>query len=382
MKISERTQRRFEQLMSLFDGESRLLIVMQDHPDPDSIAAAVALRRLVNALTEVKCSIAHGGTVGRGENRALVKYLNLNLHPIDGMEFERYDLIAMVDAQPGAGNHSLPAGVLPDIVIDHHPCRQLTREVPYSDVRREYGSTCTILVEYLVHANVSLETSLVTAMLYGIRSDTQDLGREAMQADIEAFEYLYPMANKRMLSAIQRGSVPRAYFQMLSEALRCARIYDKALVTCLGAADNPDMVAEVADLFLREDQTAWTLCMGVFEEKMLLSLRTSEDGGRADQVMKRIVARRGTGGGHQTYAGGQIPLKNGSKTEITKLQTVVRQKYLQALELEECRFERLVHQGTATAKPAAKSNGKPTVKPESKPTSKLNGKTVAKPDNR
>jgi nanoRNase/pAp phosphatase (c-di-AMP/oligoRNAs hydrolase) len=367
MKVSDKTQLKFKKLMSLFDGESRLLIVMQDHPDPDSIAAAVALRRLVNVLTEVKCSIAHGGTVGRGENRALVRYLNLNLHSIEGMEFERFDLIAMVDAQPGAGNHSLPAGVLPDIVIDHHPFRRLTREVPFSDVRRDYGSTCTILVEYLVHAGVALETSTATALLYGIRSDTQDLGREATQPDIIAFEYLYPQANKRMLSAIQRGSVPRAYFQMLSEALQCARIYDKALVTCLGAADNPDMVGEVADLFLREDQTTWTLCMGIFEDKMLLSLRTSEDGGRADQVMKRIVSRRGTGGGHQTYAGGQIPLKNGSKTEIIKLQAVVRQKYLQSLELDERRFERLVRQPIPVAKPAPRCNGKLNGKPESKP---------------
>lgn len=371
MKVSDKTQQKFERLMSLFEGESRLLIVMQDHPDPDSIAAAVAVRRLVNALTEVKCSIAHGGTVGRGENRALVRYLNLNLHPIEGMEFERYDLIAMVDAQPGAGNHSLPAGVLPDIVIDHHPFRHLTREVTFSDVRRDYGSTCTILVEYLVHAQVALEPPLATALLYGIRSDTQDLGREATQPDIIAFEYLYPQANKRMLSAIQRGSVPRAYFQMLSEALQCARIYDKALVTCLGTADNPDMVGEVADLFLREDQTTWTLCMGIFEDKMLLSLRTSEDGGRADLVMKRIVSRRGTGGGHQTYAGGQIALKNGSKTEITKLQTVVRQKYLQSLELDERRFERLVvRQPIAMTKPTPKCNGK---------NGKTSGKTECKP---
>ena len=87
---------------------------------------------------------------------------------------------------------------------------------------------------------------------------------------------------------------------------------------------------------------------------MLLSLRTSEDGGRADSVMKKIVARRGTGGGHQTYAGGQIPLKNGSKTEITKLQNVVRQKYIQALGLEDRRFERLVSQTNGTSKAGGK----------------------------
>lgn len=341
MKISEKTKAKFEKLVALLEGESRLLIVMQDNPDPDSIAAAVALRKLVNTLTDIKCSIAHGGTIGRGENRALVRYLNLNLHSVTGLEFERYDLIAMVDAQPGAGNHSLPSGILPDIIFDHHPFKQITREVPLSDVRREYGSTSTILLEYLVHAKVTPDVPVATALLYGVRSDTQDLGREAIQADIEAFEILYPIANKRMLSAIQRGAVPRGYFQMLSTALSNARVYTRAIVTTLGAIDNPDMISEVADLFLREDQTVWTLCMGIYEDKLLLSVRTSEDNGRADQVIKRVVARRGTGGGHMTYAGAQVPLKKNTKSEITRLESALRQKFLKTLSIEERPCERL-----------------------------------------
>ncbi len=332
--------------MSLFEGESRLLIVMQDNPDPDSIAAAVALRKLVNTLTEVKCSIAHGGTIGRGENRALVRYLGLNLRDIHTMEFESYDLIAMVDAQPGPGNHSLPSGILPDIVFDHHPFKKLTREVSFSDVRRDYGSCCTILSEYLKLAKITPDVPLATALLYGIRSDTQDLGREAVQADIEAFEWVYPPANKRMLSSIQRGSVPMGYFQLLSVALTNARIYDKAIVTCLGPVDNPDMIGEVADLFLREEQTCWTLCMGCYEGKILMSVRTSDENGQAGEVIKKVVSRRGTGGGHQTYAGGQISFHKNTKTEMTTLQTVIRQKFLEALGKSECRGERLIKNGS------------------------------------
>jgi len=49
-----------------FSGKTYLLIVMQDNPDPDSIAAAVALRRLANSLADLQCSIACGGTIGRG----------------------------------------------------------------------------------------------------------------------------------------------------------------------------------------------------------------------------------------------------------------------------------------------------------------------------
>jgi len=329
--------------VDLLPGRSRLLIVMQDNPDPDAIAAAVALRRLVNTLADLKCSIAHGGTIGRGENRALVRYLDLNLHDLSQVSFDQFDLVALVDAQPGSGNSSLPSQVMPDIVIDHHPCRRVTRQVRFSDVRKDYGAACTILWEYLVKAQITPEVTLATAMLCGIGSDTQDLGREATAADIDAFEALYPLANKRMLSQIQRGTVPKEYFQMLSEALRNARLYeDRVIVAHLGPIDNPDMVGEMADLLLREDDTIWTLCTGFFHGKLLISVRTDDQVNRADLVVRHVVARHGTGGGHMTYAGGQIPLVKNTKSEMAHLENLVRRRFLRNLGVDERRGERLV----------------------------------------
>ncbi len=343
MKISHRTSLKFHRLTDLLKGRSRLLIVMQDNPDPDAIAAAVALRRLVNVLADLKCSIAHGGTIGRGENRALVKYLDLNLHNLDTVSFDQFDLVALVDAQPGTGNSSLPAEIIPDIVFDHHPFRRVTRQARFSDVRKDYGATCTILWEYLLKAELTIDITLATAMLCGIGSDTQDLGREAMTADIEAFEALYPLANKRMLSQIQRGTVPREYFQMLSQALQNARLYeDRVIVAHLGPVDNPDMVAEMADLLLREDDTIWTLVTGFYAGKLWISVRTDDQANRADLIVKHVVARHGTGGGHMTYAGGQIPLLNQTKSQMSHLENLVRRRFLKTLNVDDRRCERLV----------------------------------------
>jgi nanoRNase/pAp phosphatase (c-di-AMP/oligoRNAs hydrolase) len=331
MRAAEKTGLRLKKLVDLFAGKAYLLIIIQDNPDPDCIAAAVALRKLANSLANLQCSIACGGTVGRGENRALVKYLGLNLRACSEIDYSKFDLVAMVDTQPGTGNNSLPDGFLPGIVIDHHPIRRPTRTVPFTDIRSGYGSTSTIFVEYLVEAGITPESSLATALLYGIRSDTQDLGREATRADIEGIEFLYPFANKRMLSVIQRGKVPRVYYQMLADALRNARIQGPAIITELGDIDNPDMIAEVADLLLREDETTWTMCTGYWNEKLLISIRTSEESNSAERVVKRMVARKGTGGGHLTYAGGQIPLKKGTKTERQALEKHIERKFLKGI---------------------------------------------------
>lgn len=343
MRAAEKTSSKLQKLIEMFTGKSYLLVVVQDSPDPDSLAAAVALRRLARIQPNLQCSIAYGGTVGRGENRALVKYLSLNLRPCAEVDFDKFDLIATVDTQPGTGNNSLPVTILPDIVIDHHPIRRQTRMVPFTDVRSGYGATSTILVEYLIEAGITPDTPLATALLYGIRSDTQDLGREASRADVEAIEFLYPFANKRMLSVIQRGKVPRVYYQMLADALRNARCQGPAIYTELGDVDNPDMIAEVADMLLREDETTWTMCTGYWHDKLLISLRTSEESNLAEKVIRHIVARRGTGGGHLTYAGGQIPLLKGTKKERDQLEREVLRKFLDAVGVNEGSSTPLVH---------------------------------------
>jgi nanoRNase/pAp phosphatase (c-di-AMP/oligoRNAs hydrolase) len=344
MEVSKKTRSKFTKLVKLLQENTSLLIVMQDNPDPDSIAAAVALRRFANSVAGLKCSIAHGGTVGRGENRALVQYLNLNLLQCDQIKFEQFDLIAIVDTQPGTGNNSLPQNILPDIVFDHHPFKSVARLCEFHDVRREFGATSTILLEYLLKADLVPDMPLATALLYAIRSDTQDLGREATQADIKAFEYLYPIANKRMLSEIQRGSVPKEYFRMLSVALQNARMCGDSIITHIGQIDNPDMIGEVADLFLREDETHWTMCTGCFEGRLLISIRTSQEQNRADKAIKSIVARRGTGGGHLTYAGGQIPLKSDTESERRNLKKKIERKFLRTIGMSQARCSGLLNE--------------------------------------
>ena len=134
-----------------------------------------------------------------------------------------------------------------------------------------------------------------------------------------------------MLSEIQRGSVHRDYFCMLATALEQARVYERCTLTSLDEITNCDMISEVADLLLRDEEVSWTLCYGFCGEKMWLSLRTSEANQQAGQVMRRLVARRGTGGGHETMAGGQIPLKKKTKAERIHLEKAIREKFLKLL---------------------------------------------------
>jgi nanoRNase/pAp phosphatase (c-di-AMP/oligoRNAs hydrolase) len=247
---------------------------------------------------------------------------------MDQIDVGQFDLFAMLDTQPGTGNNSLPEEIEPDIVIDHHTCRQSTRRCRFSDIRNRYGATATIMYEYLKVADIQPDVPMATAMLYAIRSDTQDLGRDTTKADTQAFTHLYPVANKRMLSQIQHGKVRRDYFRMLANAMNNAQVYGNAIVTNLGPIENPDMIAEVADMLLRDDQTDWVMVYGLSQNKLLISLRTYKEHAHADKVIRHLVARRGTGGGHPSYAGGQIPLDKYSPKTIEKLQKTVINRFV------------------------------------------------------
>jgi nanoRNase/pAp phosphatase (c-di-AMP/oligoRNAs hydrolase) len=126
---------KLEQLLKVLDGHSKLLIIPHNDPDPDSIATSVALRHLVAELYGVEAQIKHHGLVGRAENKALVRYLRNPLKKLNNVPLDRDIPIALIDTQPGAGNHPLPKDFIPTIVIDHHNRRESSSLVPFVDIR-------------------------------------------------------------------------------------------------------------------------------------------------------------------------------------------------------------------------------------------------------
>jgi nanoRNase/pAp phosphatase (c-di-AMP/oligoRNAs hydrolase) len=324
---------RLGKLSSVLDGAKSMLIVMQNSPDPDAIAAAAALREIANELHGISCSVGHSGTVGRAENQALLRYLGLNTRALEDLEIERYDRLGMVDAQPGAGNVNFDPSIRLDVVIDHHPIRRETRSARFTDIRSRYGATSTILHEYLREAGIEIPTRLATALVYGIRSDTQDLGRESTRADIESFLDLYPHANAKVLGRIVSAPLPRSYFSKLRVAISSATIYGDRIVSYLGKLDSQEMVAEAADLLLRVEEMRWSMCLGVIDGWLHLSIRSLDrDPPHAGNVARNLGGRRGFGGGHHSLAAAQIPLPvemTGSR-KIKRLVNGLTKRFLKA----------------------------------------------------
>jgi len=190
-------------------------------------------------------------------------------------------------------------------VIDHHPAYGDYPGVPFLDLRDQYGATSTIVTEYLRESKLVPEPKIATALFYGISAETQDLGREATAADIEASHFLYPYTNKRRLSKIENARVPREYFRVFREAIERAALYDKVVVSLLGEVQYPDMVAEVADFLLRLDQVEWAAAIGTFGSCLHCSVRTIDREVNAGDLLQRVLGSR-SAGGHDMIAGGRL----------------------------------------------------------------------------
>jgi nanoRNase/pAp phosphatase (c-di-AMP/oligoRNAs hydrolase) len=284
----------------------RWLVLTHDNPDPDALAAAQILARILRQAFQQKVTVAYGGIIGRAENRELVKSLRLPFSHVRHLSFKKYQHFALVDTQPRSGNNQLPPRLVPDVVIDHHPVRANTQTGPFYDVRPKYGATATILAEYLLAANLQPTHALATALVYAIRSETLDFAREHAGPDKAIHDLFFPQANHRLLARIQSPRLPLAYFSNLHDALENLESVESLIVSHLGPVEQPDIVPEIADLLLRMEGKTWSLATGYFQDRLYLSIRTTNTRADAGSVMNRVVGRRGKGGGHGMIAGGWI----------------------------------------------------------------------------
>lgn len=317
----------------------RAAIVPHTNPDPDALASAFGLAHLFRERFGVSATIFYGGVIGRAENRAFVSELKIPLKKIAELDLRRWRTIAVVDTQPGAGNLPLPKGTLPAIVLDHHlPARREMKKVCFADLRSNFCATSTIVTAYLREAGVQFTPRLATALFWGIKTDTYDLGREATPADIDAYVFLLPMIDHVRLARIEHPVVSREYFVRFHECLGGAELHGDALTAWLTHTPYPDITAEIADWLCRLRSAKWALVAGVHEREIHFSVRTRERTRDAARVAMRLAGRHGSAGGHGMIAGGTIPIEHSNdererEKEIHADFLLLKKRFLAALKI-------------------------------------------------
>ena len=337
-----RSREHSDAMLEWLRGTGKTIIIIHDNPDPDCLASAMALRHLLAMKLSRDAVIAFSGMIGRSENLAMARELEITLMPLSMIDPAEFSAICMLDTQPGTGNNSLPAGRRVDIVIDHHPLREATKKCRWVDIRDDYGVTATILYEYLLAQNITIGTKLATALFYAIKSETQDLGRESTRPDRDAYLRLFPVANKRLLYEITNPKLPVEHFRTIHRGVENATIYGRLLVVNLQAICFPEVVSEMADYLIRLEGIETVLSMGLYNDEVILSIRTTSALLNAGEIIKRVVAGRGKAGGHGMMAGGKLDNVPGGPAALKEVEAFLTSRMLLELSIGDVTPARLI----------------------------------------
>ncbi|MGH8185090.1 MAG: DHH family phosphoesterase, partial [Steroidobacteraceae bacterium] len=298
------TRLRVQQYQRYFSDAERVLILLHNDPDPDAIASGMALRNLLRRTRQTAILGCVQG-VTRPENQRMVKLLDIHVETVTPADIDGFDRVAMVDEQP----HYFPGLVdRCDLVIDHHP-EQPGYNAVFKDIRPDYGSTSTILTEHLRAVDVNISERTATAMLYAIKSDTLFFNRQANRVDLEAFSYLYPLADAALIRKMEGAEITMERLEYVLKAKQNGRMEEQVFCAFLGTSPREDFIPYVADFYLQLENVRWTIVAGIVNDSLIMSVRNLGYSRNAGEFVRRFFADIGSAGGHRSMAKAVVPMR-------------------------------------------------------------------------
>src|SRR5213596_3365336 len=298
------TRARVQQYQRYFSDADRVLIMLHNDPDPDAMASGLALR---NVLRRTKTTAIMGAIQGvtRPENLRMVNLLDIHVEAITPESLKEYDRVAMVDVQP----HYF-GGLIDrvDLVIDHHP-EQPGYTAVFKDIRPDYGSTSTILTEHLRAVDVNISERTATAMLYAIKSDTLFFARHTNRVDLDAFTFLYPLADAALIGKMEGAEITLERLEYVTRAGKGGILREQVFTAFIGEAPREDFIPYTADFFLQLEDVKWTIIAGVVGKTLIVSVRNLGYSRNAGEFVKRWFADIGSAGGHRAMAKAVVPME-------------------------------------------------------------------------
>ena len=298
-------QARLNGLWSLFERTDTVLIVI--NADPDAIASAMALKRLLSYRVQ-SVTIGYPNEIRRLNNMTMVERLKIPIERLHTLPVKEFTKKVLVDSQP---NHLACFEKMTfNAVIDHHPVTT-GWDADFIDIRPEYGAVSSMMLEYLRAANIKPSVALATALFYGVKVDTQNFQKQNMQvADGNCFRYLFNIANLNLVRKFELTELRRSELRYFRIALNEVKTSKRRAYVHIGRVSTPDILVIIADFFNRVEGFDWVIVSGIHAEKMVVIFRCDGYRKNAGKLAKSSFGNYGPAGGHKEAARAEAPLKN------------------------------------------------------------------------
>jgi nanoRNase/pAp phosphatase (c-di-AMP/oligoRNAs hydrolase) len=309
----------------------RQLILLQDFPDPDALSGAWAYQ-LIAKQYGIQCEMVYAGTLSHQENIALVKLTGLPakrwpINTVKDKDLSLYQGCVLIDNQGTTCQlleQVIEAGIPITVIIDHHS-QQEELSAEFIDIRPSTRATATILTQYLqggllkLDSNVSDHVKCATALMHGLRSDTNRL-MQAQEEDFVAAGYLSRFYDAQLLNAVLQVYRSKRVMDVIQRSLTNRVVQNNFLIAGVGYLryDDRDAIPQAADFLVTEENVHTAVVYGIVHDEdeevevVIGSLRTSKLTLDPDEFIKEAFGKniegRFFGGGRFTAGGFEIPV--------------------------------------------------------------------------
>jgi nanoRNase/pAp phosphatase (c-di-AMP/oligoRNAs hydrolase) len=320
----------FRQVLERHRGD-RQIVILQDFPDPDALSAAWTYK-LIAQKYDIQCDIVYAGTLSHQENIALVKLTGLPVQrwppqSIKSKDFSIYKGSVLIDNQGTTSQlfaYIQQAGIPIIAVIDHHSMQDDLKS-EFVDIRTHTRATATILTQYIqagllkLDSNVNEHVKCATALMHGLRSDTNRL-MQAQEEDFLAAAYLSRFYDAQLLNAVLQSSRSRQVMEVIERSLKNRIVQNNFSIAGVGYLryDDRDAIPQAADFLVTEENVHTAVVYGIVHDEddeveiVVGSLRTTKITLDPDEFIKEAFGQdpqgRFFGGGRSQAGGFEIPM--------------------------------------------------------------------------
>lgn len=287
-------------------------IYIQTHnfPDPDALGSAYGLSRLLEHF-DVRSTLCYDGKIDALSARRILEAFHIQIYSKDRLTDMTPDSpIILVDSQKAAGNIT---DLIGDEIacIDHHPT---IVEIPYEYKEvRIVGACCTMIAEHFKELNIIPDRSTATALLYGIKMDTNQFTRGVTEADIEMYAFLNPYIDEGILRTVSSNTMEFSDLSAFGAVFQTIRVFEKVGIAYIPFSCPDALIAMISDFILALDEVTFVIVYAKRDTAWKFSVRSEDDTLDAGEIIHEALLGIGSGGGHACMAGGIISIEEVKK---------------------------------------------------------------------
>jgi len=304
-------------------------VFIQPHnvPDPDAIAASFGLQYLLK-IRGIEAQIVYENEIEKANSSKMLELFNIKLSLASEVAtLGEEDWTVLVDVQKG--NSNVIDLVTDEVaVIDHHEYMG-SNGYKLEDIRPEVGACSTIITQYYIENKIEIPRNVTTALLYGIFMDTDNLTRGVSELDINMFYQLYSISDINLITELKGNQISREDLQDYAKAFKTVEVYGKIGFLYLDNG-NDSLLGASSDIIITIAGVNVVVAYSPRAEGYKFSTRSISKEIKANNLVRFILEGRGFGGGHDSMAGGFLPMKGLENNK--SLHTFVRHRAITFIE--------------------------------------------------